>query len=232
MLVVFALLPSFVNVLVLDVPSLGPFPDQRSVNGFITGKAIGLVVVALTITVLRWWPDVLRERLRVRAWVWVVPAVMLVESLIVTDWTRLRHAGLAITLSLLAGCVILAAGEELAFRGMVLRFARDRWSEPVAAVVTTVLFAVVHLIGGPLYAFAAVLGGWLYYYVRRVSGGILAPIVVHALYDFAVFTGLTTATPTDDNNASFVQFVTTIVLVLVLVIFRKKAEPASPDVRH
>jgi membrane protease YdiL (CAAX protease family) len=231
-LVVYALLPASINVLLLGIPSLGPFPDQLSVNGFVVGKVIGLAIVALAITALHWWPDVLREQLRVRAWVWVVPAVMLAESLIFTDWTRLGQAGAAIALSLLAGCLILAIGEELAFRGMVLRFARDRWSEPSAAIVTTVLFGVFHLVGGPLYAFAALLGGWLYYYIRRVSGGILLPILVHALFDFAVFSSQTTATVSTDSNASPVQFLTSVVLVIALVIFRKRAEPASAEDRH
>jgi uncharacterized protein len=68
--------------------------------------------------------------------------------------------------------------------------------------------------------------GLLLAFVRRVSGGIVVPILVHGLYDFSVFSSPTTTAPDDSANASPALVALTLVLLLVVVVGYTRAEPA------
>ena len=81
------------------------------------------------------------------------------------------------------------------FRGVVLTFLRDRYREQTAAIATALLFGVAHLVSGPLNAVVSAMVGYLLYHSRRVSGGLVVPIVLHTLYDFSIFSTQTTANP-------------------------------------
>jgi membrane protease YdiL (CAAX protease family) len=225
-LLAFVFLPAIVDVFVLNAPSDFLFPDQESVNVLVIGKLVALAIVVLTISLLRWWPEVLTEKLRVRRWVWIVPIAYLVVSLALTDYTRLSTAGLAVSLTLLLGTMLIAASEELLFRGVVLRFMRDRYREVIAALATSFVFGLSHIVAGPVNVVVSALFGYLLYYVRRVSGGIVVPIVVHGLYDFSVFSSATTAAPDDAANASPALVVLTFILLIVMAVGHKWAEPA------
>jgi uncharacterized protein len=225
-LLAFVFVPAIVDVFVLSAPSDFMFPDQESVNVLVIGKLVALAIAVLTISVLRWWPEVLVEKLRVRRWVWIVPIAFLVTALALTDYTRLSTAGLAVSLTLLLGTMLIAASEELLFRGVVLQFMRDRYREVIAALATSVVFGLSHIVAGPVNVVTAALFGYLLYYVRRVSGGIVVPIVVHGMYDFSVFSSVTTAAPDDAGNASPAQVVLTLILLIVMIVGRKRAEPA------
>lgn len=224
LLLAFAFVPAIIDVVVLDAPTAGEYPDQASVNVLVIGKLVALVIVVLPITLLRWWPVVLREQLRVRAWVWIVPIAFIVVSLALTDYTRLATAGLTLSLTLLLGTLLLAIGEELMFRGVVLRFMRDRYREVVAAVAASAVFGLSHIVAGPVNVVVSAMFGYLLYYTRRVSGGILVPIVVHALYDFSVWSSATTDAPADDANASPALALLTIALLIVMIVGRRRAE--------
>ena len=88
-LLAFMLLPAIVDVVVLKHSSTGDYPDQDSVNVLLIGQSIALAIVVLTISLARWWPVVLHERLRVRPWVWIVAALPVVTALAMTDYGRL-----------------------------------------------------------------------------------------------------------------------------------------------
>jgi membrane protease YdiL (CAAX protease family) len=79
--------------------------------------------------------------------------------------------------------IVIAApvGEEFLFRGLLLRAAQSHVSFPLANTVQAVLFAAVHqsLAAAP-YLFACGLAfGWL----ARRSGGLLAPMIAHAVFN-------------------------------------------------
>lgn len=81
-------------------------------------------------------------------------------------------------IALLAGI-----GEEGIFRG-ILQGALSEITSPVTALtVASVVFGLLHFITPTYAVLAGILGfylGWLY----LVSGNLVVPIVVHALYDF------------------------------------------------
>ena len=228
-LLAFMLLPAIVDVVVLKHSSTGDYPDQDSVNVLLIGQSIALAIVVLAISLARWWPVVLHERLRVRPWVWIVAAIPVVTALALTDYGRLATAGLTLSMTLLLGTLLIGVSEELLYRGVVLTFLRDRYREVIAAVGTTLIFGLSHITAGPLGVLASGVFGYLLYYMRRVSGGILVPIVVHTVYDFSIFSALTTAEPAESGNASFALFLLALVLLLVMIVFHRRAELPAPE---
>ena len=91
--IVFALLPAVVRVTVLGSADNGTFADVTSARDLLIAQLVALAVVVLVITLIRWWRPVLQEPRRDRHWVWGIPAVMVVASLAVTDWSRLATMG-------------------------------------------------------------------------------------------------------------------------------------------
>ena len=152
---------------------------------------LSAVAVGVVVTVLRWWPDVLRDRVRARAWAWVFPLGLVAGGAFLADWSRLSGAGAGLVVSLVVCVVAVAASEELAFRGVVLTALRDRMPEFWAAIATTLLFGVAHMIDGGFgnigQGLVTMLVGYLLYVARRVSGGLLVPVVLHAWWDLCVF---------------------------------------------
>lgn len=208
--------PAIVGLLwFMGVPE-GVYPDDRSIAALVLGTAVEVGLAVVVITWLRWWPPVLRERLRVRPWLRALPVIMLVAPIVLTDYAQLRASGWGLALGLALGCLLIGAGEELLFRGVALTFTRVRYREWIAVLVTTGLFAAFHLPGGIVVAGGAGLTGALLYLVRRVSGGIVLPIVAHAVWDFAVFSGYLGPDPGSSSTASQVLFLLSLGLVIVI----------------
>ena len=90
LLVVFALLPSFISVFVLNARAEFTFPDQKSVTDHLIAAGISMLVAVLAVTWLRWWPAVVHEQNRTRLWVWIVPGTFLVVSIALLDYSRAR----------------------------------------------------------------------------------------------------------------------------------------------
>jgi len=229
LLVAFALVPAFFNVLVLHKKSGFETPDLPSALNLLPGPAIALVLAVLVTTVYGWWPEVLSEHRRVRRWLWLIPAAFVVAAALLTDYGRLATAGPALTASLVLSTLLVAASEELAFRGVVLTFLRDRFREWVAAVVTAVLFGALHLTGGVVQAGMTMIFGYLLYLMRRVSGGLVVPILVHFAWDFSVFSGMTTAQPDPDSATGLILSLITFAAVLAIGIGFRAVEPRRPD---
>jgi membrane protease YdiL (CAAX protease family) len=86
-----------------------------------------------------------------------------------------------------AATVLVACAEEVMLRGALLDGLASPLGLPVAVVLTSLLFAVMHV---PVYGPQALpldLGvGFLLAGLRLVSGGIIAPAAAHAIADLAV----------------------------------------------
>jgi hypothetical protein len=193
-------------------------------RALIVPEAVSVLVACAVTQRLGWWNVVLHERLRAPRWVWIVPIVFTITSLALADYSRLRIAGVAVAVALLLGTFLIAVGEELMFRGVVLQTMRDRYAERSAALVTATMFGCAHVLAGPLNVLLSGLFGYLLYWCRRVSGGLLVPIVVHALWDFCVFSGWTTSDRSEAPAAPLVLSLLTLVLLVLLAVRRKSLE--------
>lgn len=157
---------------------------------------VGTILLAITTTLLGWWRPALFEATASRhKWPIIAPvlmAVALVFNLAGTDWGSFDGAFFA------ASVVLLLVGftEELTTRGLLVVALRSRLSEVWVWLFSTLAFALMHYInvfGGQgfvpttqqvLFAFLA---GTIFYILRRVTGSLIWAMVLHALWDFSVF---------------------------------------------
>jgi uncharacterized protein len=221
----FLLLPAIVDSLT-HAHFDNSYPDLARATSLLPGYCIELALVLAAVTVLRWWDVVLHERLRARPWVWVVVAVPLVMSLAFTDWGALVTAGWALSIVVLLACAMIGFSEEILFRGVILTAMRDRYGrEWLAVLLTTGLFAAAHAPFGLPNVLSTLVTGFLFYWMRRVSGGIVVPALLHALYDFAVYSHYTGPDASGTDSLSLALFFVGLVLSAILLLLHKRAEP-------
>jgi membrane protease YdiL (CAAX protease family) len=92
--------------------------------------------------------------------------------------------GPELLLFFLIGGFIGPLAEELCFRGLIYTFFR-RWGVAVAIVVSTALFAGLHLRHGlPV---VQIVGGLLFATAYEISRNLMTPIVIHVLANLAIF---------------------------------------------
>jgi hypothetical protein len=177
-----------------------------------------------------------REPLRARAWVWIVVLVPLAMSLWFIDRDNVGASGWALTWGVLVISLLIGFSEELFFRGVILTAMRDRYGrEWLAVLITTVIFGLSHFSGGVPNMVSTLVTGFLFYWMRRVSGGILVPALVHSIYDFAIYTSYMGPHPADTDSLSLAVFLVGALLSIVLLVLHRYAAPAvtipfTPDV--
>lgn len=226
-LVAFLLVPSFVSVIGFASQSERLFPDVHAGLKVAAVHAVGVAIAGCAITIKGWWPAVRRDSRPARAWVWLVPAVTVILAVALADYGRIAEAGPAVVAALVLGVLMIATGEELMFRGVWVVFLRSRMGEAGVALVSSAVFGLSHFLAGPVQVVMSMLFGFLLYLARRVSRGLLVPVLVHLAWDLSVFTSFLTADPADGSDASLGLALATLILALVTVILWRKVSPAS-----
>lgn len=235
LILVFILGPQFVSLFAFGVSTLEE--GYSTLRGAIAAELVpdlgGAVIAAAVAIWLGWGRLVLRDRVPTRRWVWIVPVSIIGVSLIAVDWARLGEVGASLTLALLTATFFTGLSEELMFRGIALQMMRQRYSELAAGIVSSLLFGVTHLLNALVFGAGAIPQamlagaiGYLLYLSRRVSGGILVPIVVHWLYDFSTFSGQVGTEPESSlSDAGLALILLQIVLFVVVVVAHRAIEP-------
>jgi membrane protease YdiL (CAAX protease family) len=106
---------------------------------------------------------------------------------------------------------------------------RDGVREGWVAVISTLLFAVIHLAtagGSWLLMVSAAMGGYLYYLTRRATVYIVFPILVHAAYDWFAFSLW------DDTDRAFYFFLYEAAIFIVVVALTRLVPPAHVRARR
>ena len=70
--------------------------------------------------------------------------------------------------------------------------------------------------------------GYVLYLTRRVSGGIVVPILLHWLIDFSLFSHTIGAETAEITDAAFALLLVEIVLILVALIGVRAVDPRKP----
>jgi hypothetical protein len=91
------------------------------------------------------------------------------------------HAELA--LFLMAGAIVSPLAEELFFRGLLYGLFR-RWGTAAGVILTTIVFAGLHLPGIPI---PQAVGGIVFCLAYEKEKSLMAPYVIHALGNAAIF---------------------------------------------
>jgi len=84
--------------------------------------------------------------------------------------------------------IVQVGGEEIYFRGWLQRALGAAWGPVPALLVTALVFAALHLLGGaraPLSLVNLLLGGLFFGLLAQRSGGIAAPIAAHLLWNWS-----------------------------------------------
>jgi membrane protease YdiL (CAAX protease family) len=203
---------------------------------------LGTVLLVPVITWLGWWrPVMVEERRGGPAWtMWALLAIMaclIVTGLAATDWSALAAGHIA--LLALAG-VLVGFNEEALTRGILMvAFRGSMRSEVWVCIWATVLFGLLHLpnafiglglIGALMQVVFATFAGVGFYVMRRVSGGLVVPMAVHGVWDFANFIRLASG-GAPAAIAPVFQFGTYFVAVAAAVVLlraaRRSASPAG-----
>lgn len=211
----------------LDEFEYGTFPDVDTVLlALVVPVGVSFVFVAAVASWLGWWPQMLRDHRPVNRWVWFVPIVMLVAILVGTDYSSVFDTSLGYIVLFLLGTALVGITEETVFRGVgVTAFRKNGFSESRVALWTSVIFGLAHgtnvFVEGPS-AFVQVLNtaiaGFFFYLVLRVTGRLIAGMVLHALWDAGLFTGLIT----DEAYIGGLAFLlANIVMAIVLLVRRR-----------
>ena len=140
--------------------------------------------------------------------------------------------------------VVAAAplGEELVFRGILFRLARDRWGWTRAAVLTGLFFGVAHW--QPWNLFGLVALGLVLAMLYHGTRSLLAPVVAHAVYNAVSLTVLMGRRTGDEielraenNLVDWIVLVASTLLLVGLLtwLLRRTSRPESvstPDEPH
>ncbi|UCH80600.1 MAG: CPBP family intramembrane metalloprotease [Nitrospiraceae bacterium] len=118
-----------------------------------------------------------------------IPVLGPLKKIVLTEVGAIfRNSGLndLVVISLLAG-----VGEELLFRGVIqVRF---------GIVFASVLFGVLHFVS-PAYAIVTAIMGLYLGIIFHISGGLLAPVIIHFLYDLAALVYLKYYVKTEEGE--------------------------------
>jgi membrane protease YdiL (CAAX protease family) len=176
-----------------DYPTLGQTVDSV-VRSLVLPEGIAVAVLAALVTAIGWWRiatvDPTRSPLR---WTMIAPLGVLLVCLVrlpLIDWGALP---VRYFLLLTVGVLFVGVFEELMTRGVLLVGLRRRLPEFGVWALSCVLFGLLHLLNvlagagiGPTLVqvvFAASFGSTLYV-ARRLTGSLLAPVLLHAFWDF------------------------------------------------
>ena len=188
-------------VLVIQRSSGIPYDEWGdSAGNLFFGGGLSLIVasvlLAITTSLLGWWRPAIWDAVPARhRWPVIIPALVALAVLLNlagTDWASYSGAFLA------ASIVLLLVGftEELVHRGLLLTALRSRLAEVWVWFLSSALFAVMHFVnvflGAPLdgtiaQVGAAFLGGTAFYILRRTTGSLIWPMILHGAWDFSVF---------------------------------------------
>lgn len=206
----------------------GRFPDVEAVlRAVIVPVGLSVVFCAAVIQVLGWWTPVLGGDRPVQPWIRIVPILLVAAIVLGTDYGTLVDKGIWFTLVLLFGAGLIGLGEELMFRGIaVVALRQEGRTEPRVALLSAVLFGLAHTVnffidggGNLLQVVTTLYMGWFLYLVRRLTGGLLVPAAIHALWDFGLFSGIVT-TEVYPGALLFVL----VQAVLAVVMIRRRAQ--------
>ena len=162
----------------------------------------GCAFLVAAISVLGWWRSVLFDASRSGpAWIWILPAVMV--AIIMNNFVGMPSGRLSAELLLWStlGGVGVGFGEEMITRGSMIAGLRSRFSEGRVWLISTLLFSAMHvpnvIFGLPMEAMPVqvlltfIMGSGLYV-VRRMSGTLILPILLHGLWDSSLFLNVAT----------------------------------------
>jgi membrane protease YdiL (CAAX protease family) len=197
---------------------------------------LGAVFLVATITWMGWWRPVMTEtRLGRFGWaMWLVIAVMVGFILVNAanaNWSAVTGIHL---LFLIAAGVLVGFNEEALTRGVLVVGWRGSTSNEVWVWFwAMLLFGLMHLPNGffgagfvasSVQVVFAILAGSGFYLIRRISGTLLIPMILHGAWDFASLTHIASEGADSPLKHPFQigTYLLSIVLVIVVLLSERR----------
>ena len=106
------------------------------------------------------------------------------EPSINTDMgTYWESSSIDIALLFLSVAIVTPIVEELMFRGYILDAINRKHSDWTAIIWSSILFGLLHLLGGVFYAGSTLIGGLIYGWIRVRTGSLLPSIACHMMWN-------------------------------------------------
>ena len=222
------------------LPFVAAVPDPNSAGYvfvvFVVPIFIGGVILMAFGASAGWLRDLFGPQpIRGRGWMWIAVGVVLVFNVLRFLTIDYAAAGLDYVLTWMLAGLLIGFAEEVLTRGYVIRIMRKAGHPEIAvALVSAAVFALLHatnLLTGQaivptllqlVYTFFF---GICMYLALRVTGTLVAPILLHASTDPSIF--LQVAYPTGGPVAAFAGLgnIAVIITGLILVFFVRGRVP-------
>ncbi|MCR9148854.1 MAG: CPBP family intramembrane metalloprotease [Rhodobacteraceae bacterium] len=202
------------------------------VQRLVLPEVLGAIFIVVAVSRLGWWPPVAYEDRRggPRWSMWVfLPFVAAFMAILLagTDWPAISVQHFVF---LAFACLLIGFNEEILTRGVLVVAARGSMRHEVWVwFFSSALFGLMHVPNGffgigfsasfAQAVFTFLLGSGLYV-LRRVSGTIVLPVIVHALWDFSTFSHQVTSTgaPLLATLFQFLAYMLALVLVIAVLL--------------
>lgn len=217
----------------------GPESTSYLVVLYVVPIFLGCVILVVFGATVGWLRDLFaRQSIRGGGWMWIAVVVVLAFNVLRFATIDYAKAGLGVVAAWMLAGLFIGFAEEVLTRGYVVRIMRSAGhSEIAVALVSGATFALLHsvnLFTGQSFVATAIqllytfFFGLSMYLALRVTGTIIAPILLHASTDPSIF--LQTTYPTDNPLGAFgslgnivVVFVG-VVLLIVFIITQRRAD--------
>lgn len=156
-----------------------------------------------------------------------------------TDGTIATPTVLQFIVQIISFCILTPIWEELFFRGIVFRRLSLRFKTTTAAVVSSIIFGLMHFGGSSM--FHAFLVGVLFCYIYARTQNIWVPIILHSFGNFlSTLSLLAPSTPTsvipevttDDLQLTlWMTGIPVFILLILLIVLAKKYWPILRSIK-
>lgn len=185
----------------------------------------GSLFLAIAISLLGWWRPVFFDNNKSGPkWALILPIAMLVLSGLMFATMNIENATAQLVMWSLFGALGVGFGEEVVTRGTLIVSLRSKFSEVKVWFWSTLLFAALHIPNAffgvpwesvPVQFVMTFIMGSAFYAVRRLTGTLIWPLVLHGLWDSAVF--LPRATGVEGSLMAFLVYPIAITLAIVVI---------------
>jgi uncharacterized protein len=195
----------------------------------------GCTFLVAAISILGWWRLVLFDQSKSGPrWAWILPVVM--TTIILNNFLGIPSDNLSAELLLwsILGALGVGFGEEMITRGSMIVGLRSRFSEVQVWLISSLLFSALHvpnvIFGLPLAVMpfqvilTFIMGSGLYI-IRRMSGTLILPMILHGLWDSSIF--LNKATGGEPSAVQFAVYPLAIACVIGVLLNTRDARLPS-----
>ena len=176
----------------------------KSSSNMLFGVLIPVFIASVLLTIIAlwsgWWKDVWRDKFHIKDHPWMHIFLILLVLVIIGNFFKGNIGSVDSNYIIYAFIATLLVGysEELLSRGLLIRGARGSgFTEVKVFLIVMIVFGALHVInilsGQNVITtllqmlFAGLIGG-VFYTIFRKSGFLIVTMILHALYDFSLFT--------------------------------------------